>query len=182
MLAQESDAWVMVDDAHDVDPPAEGDVAVPLRIGTLSKMLGAYGGYLCASQAVIDLVRNRARTLIYTTGLPPPVLAAAIAAFDLIEREPERLGLPLTKARLFTRAANLPEAQSAIVPIVLGDAEAALDASRLLEAEGFLAVAIRPPTVPEGTARLRLSFSAVHPDAEIVRLAELVRSRIVQNR
>jgi 8-amino-7-oxononanoate synthase len=181
-LAQEGDAWLMVDDAHDLDPSSDDNIAVPLRVGTMSKMLGGYGGYLCASQAVVDLVRNRARTLVYTTGLPPPVLAAALAALDLIEREPELLRLPLAKARLFTRAANLPEAQSAIVPIVIGGAEAALDASKLLEAEGFLAVAIRPPTVPEGTARLRLSFSAVHPDAEIARLGELVRSRILDTR
>ena len=67
------------------------------------------------------------------------------------------------------------------MPVVIGEADAALAASRLLEAEGFLAVAIRPPTVPEGTARLRLSFSAAHPDAEIARLAELVRTRILRN-
>ena len=154
---------------------------VPLCIGTLSKALGSYGGYLCASQPVIDLIRNRARTLIYSTGLPPPIVAAAIAAVDLIEREPERLAQPLAKAHAFTRAAGLPAAQSAIVPVVIGEAAAALAASQLLEAEGFLAVAIRPPTVPEGTARLRLSFSAAHPDAEIARLAEIVRTRILRN-
>jgi 8-amino-7-oxononanoate synthase len=131
---------------------------------------------------VIDLVRNRARTVIYTTGLPPSIIAAAIAALDLIEREPKRLELPLQKARAFTGAARLPEAQSAIVPVVIGEAQAALQASQLLEAEGFLAVAIRPPTVPEGTARLRFSFSAVHPDEAIARVAELVRTRILGNR
>ena len=140
--------------------PRAASADVPLRIGTLSKALGAYGGYLCASQPVIDLIRNRARTLIYSTGLPPAIVAAAIAALDLIEREPDRLALPLAKAQAFTRAAGLPQAQSAIVPVVIGEAAAALAASQLLEAEGFLAVAIRPPTVPEGTARLRLSFSA----------------------
>jgi 8-amino-7-oxononanoate synthase len=153
---------------------------VPLRIGTLSKAIGGYGGYLCASQPVIDFVRNRARTLIYSTGLPPATVAAAIAALDLIEREPKRLAMPVTKAQAFTRAAGLPQAQSAIVPVVIGEAAAALSASQLLEAEGYLAVAIRPPTVPEGTARLRLSFSAAHPDAEIARLAEIVRTRILR--
>ena len=97
------------------------------------------------------LVRNRARTLIYSTGLPPAILAFAIAALDLIEHEPHRLALPLAKARAFTEAAGLPAAQSAIVPVVIGAASAALAASQLLEAEGYLAVAIRPPTVPEGT-------------------------------
>lgn len=180
-LAHQHDAWLMVDDAHDLDFAAAARARVPLRIGTMSKAFGGYGGYLCASQPVADLIRNRARTLIYSTGLPPPVVAAAIAALDLIERQPDLASLPLRKARDFTRATGLPEAQSAIVPVVIGEAEAALAASRLLEAEGFLAVAIRPPTVPEGTARLRLSFSAAHPDAEVARLAELVRTRILRN-
>jgi 8-amino-7-oxononanoate synthase len=180
-IAREFDAWLMVDDAHDLDFARATSSGVPLCIGTLSKALGSYGGYLCASQPVIDLIRNRARTLIYSTGLPPPVVAAGIAAIDLIEREPDRLAQPLAKARAFTRAAGLPSAQSAIVPVVIGEASAALAASQLLEAEGYLAVAIRPPTVPEGTARLRLSFSAAHPDAEIARLADIVRTRILRN-
>jgi 8-amino-7-oxononanoate synthase len=83
------------------------------------------------------------------------------------------------KALAFTRMLGLPDAQSPIVPIVIGDAEAALAASRLLAEEGFLVVAIRPPTVPEGTARLRFSFSALHPDEEIARLADVVRTRIL---
>jgi 8-amino-7-oxononanoate synthase len=180
-LADGADAWFMVDDAHDLDFDAAALAKVPLRIGTLSKALGAYGGYICASQPVIDVIRNRARTLIYSTGLPPATVAAAIAAVDLIEREPERLALPLTKAQAFTRAARLSQAQSAIVPVVIGKSEAALAASQLLEAEGYLAVAIRPPTVPDGTARLRLSFSAAHSDAEIARLADIVRTRILRN-
>ena len=180
-LAQDHDAWLMADDAHDLDFRAATSANVPLQIGTLSKTIGAYGGYLCASQPVIDLVRNRARTLIYTTGLPPAIIASAIAALDLIEREPARLALPLAKARAFTKSAGIPQAQSAIVPVVIGEAADALNASKLLEAEGYLAVAIRPPTVPEGTARLRLSFSAAHPDADIARLASLVRTRVLGN-
>jgi 8-amino-7-oxononanoate synthase len=179
-LARETGAWLMVDDAHDLDFAAAAHAGAPLRVGTLSKALGGYGGYVCASQPVIDLICNRARTLIYTTGLPPAVLAAAIAALELIEREPQRLAAPLAKAQLFTRASNLPLAQSAIVPVIVGDAQAALQASKLLETEGFLAVAIRPPTVPEGTARLRLSFSAAHPDAEVSRLADVVRTRVLR--
>jgi len=178
-LARAGDAWLMVDDAHDLDFAGAGRADAPIRIGTLSKALGGYGGYVCASQPMVDLVRNRARTLIYTTGLPPPVIAAGIAAVELIEREPHRLGVPLAKARLFTRTTNLPQAQSPIVPVIVGEAQTALDASKLLENEGLLAVPIRPPTVPEGTARLRLSFSAAHPDAEIARLADLVRTRIL---
>ncbi len=180
-LAREFDAWLMVDDAHDLDFARTKSPDMPLCIGTLSKALGSYGGYLCASQPVIDLIRNRARTLIYSTGLPPATIAAAIAAVDLVERDRSRLALPVTKAQAFTRAAGLPQAQSAIVPVVIAKSEAALAASQLLEAEGYLAVAIRPPTVPDGTARLRLSFSAAHPDAEIARLADIVRTRILRN-
>jgi 8-amino-7-oxononanoate synthase len=147
-------------------------------MGTLSKAVGAYGGYLCASTAVIELMRNRARTLIYSTGLPPAIVAAAIAALDLIEREPGYAALPVQKAKAFTQAAGLPEAQSPIVPVVIGDEQATLDASWLLMEQGFLAVAIRPPTVPAGTARLRLTFTAQHPDEQIARLAGLVRETI----
>jgi 8-amino-7-oxononanoate synthase len=180
-MAESANAWLLADEAHDLDFDHAPRAAVPLRVGTLSKALGGYGGYLCASQPVIELIRNRARTLIYSTGLPPAVVAAAIAALDLIEREPKMLKLPLAKARAFTAAAGLPEAQSSIVPVVLGEADTALRASRLLEDEGFLVVAIRPPTVPQGTARLRISFSARHPEAEITRLAEVVRTRIIGN-
>jgi 8-amino-7-oxononanoate synthase len=186
-LAQRYDAWLLADDAHGLGVVgrgrgsafADGEADVPLQMGTLSKAVGAYGGYLCASRPVIDLMRTRARSFIYSTGLPPPVIAAAIAALDLIEREPDYVVEPLRKARLFTRTLNLPEAQSAIVPVVIGEAEATLAASALLEQEGFLVVPIRPPTVPPGTARLRFAFTAQHPDAEIDRLAATVRSHVL---
>jgi len=187
-LASRYDTWLMSDDAHGIgvlgggrgsayisDPPA----AIPLQMGTLSKAIGSYGGYLCASREVIELMHNRARTLIYSTGLPPAALGAAIAALDIIETEPDYAALPVQKARAFTRAANLPAAESAIVPVTIGDADAALRASALLEDEGFLVVAIRPPTVPEGTARLRITFNAMQPDEAIDRLANIVRHRIL---
>ncbi|HZP77030.1 MAG TPA: 8-amino-7-oxononanoate synthase [Pseudolabrys sp.] len=189
-LAQRYDAWLMSDDAHGLGVLGDGrgsraaagaDVDVPLQMGTLSKALGAYGGYLCASQPVIDLIRNRARTLIYSTGLPPAMAAASIAALDLIAAEPERTRAPHRKALAFTRALRLPDAQSHIVPVVIGDAEPTMRASRLLEDEGFLVVGIREPTVPPGTARLRLAFTAGHPDEEIARLADLVRRRVLAN-
>jgi 8-amino-7-oxononanoate synthase len=178
-LARQHDAWLMVDDAHDMDFSNSDHVEVALRIGTLSKALGGYGGYLCASQPVIDLMRNRARTLIYSTGLPPAVVAAAIAALDLLAQDPALCRVPVAKARSFTRAAGLPEAASAIVPVIVGEASAALEASRMLEQEGFLVVAIRPPTVPAHTARLRLAFNAHHPDAEIERIARVIRGRVL---
>ncbi len=123
---------------------------------------------ICApARPVIDLVKTRARTLIYSTGLPPASAAAALAALDVIADAPDFAASPVRKAQRFTRACDLPLAQSPIVPIVLGEAGAALDASALLEREGFAVVAIRPPTVPAGTARLRLAFNALHPDDEI---------------
>jgi 8-amino-7-oxononanoate synthase len=190
-LAQHYDAWLMSDDAHGIGvvgggrgssfahgSKTGGKTDIPLQMGTLSKAIGGYGGYLCASAAVVDLIHNRARTFVYSTGLPPALAAAAIAALDLIERDPAYAALPLAKAQAFTRQAGLPEAESPIVPLVIGDAEATLQASRELEADGFLVIAIRPPTVPAGTARLRFTFTAGHPDAEIERLADIVRRRI----
>jgi 8-amino-7-oxononanoate synthase len=147
-------------------------------MGTLSKAIGGYGGYLCSSKPVIELMRNRARTLVYSTGLPPAIVAGAIAALGVIEREPDYAALPVKKAKAFTHAVGLPEAESPIVPILIGTEADALAASEMLAKEGFLAAAIRPPTVPAGTARLRLTFTAQHPDDEIARLAGLVRERI----
>ncbi len=187
-LARAFDAWLMSDDAHGIGVLGGGrgstfahdePVDIPLQMGTLSKAIGAYGGYLCASAPVIELMKNRARTLIYSTALPPSVVAAAIAALDLIERDPAYAALPLARARSFTRRAGLPEATSPIVPVVVGDADAALAASQMLEAEGFLAVAIRPPTVPKGTARLRFSFTPGHSESDIERVADLVRTRVL---
>lgn len=176
------DAWLLSDDAHGVGVLAEGrgsaalfpDAEIPLQMGTLSKALGSYGGYLCGSQAVVDLLKTRARTLVYATGLPPASAAAALTALDLIETRPELTVQPLAKARLFTERLGLPDAQSPIVPVVLGTADAALSASAALEAQGFLVVAIRPPTVPEGTARLRVAFNAAHDDADVIRLADAI--------
>jgi 8-amino-7-oxononanoate synthase len=201
-LAERFDAWLMTDDAHGIGVVGNGRGStfaagaqahgakpnvgraqvrphVPLQMGTLSKAIGAYGGYLCASADVIGLIQNRARSFVYSTGLPPAIVAAAIAALDLIERDPIYAGLPLEKARSFTRRVGLPEAESPIVPMIVGDAETALQASRVLEAEGFLVIAIRPPTVPVGTARLRFAFTAQHPDDEIRRLGDIVRNRIL---
>jgi len=186
-LAEAHDAWLLADDAHGIGVVGDGrgsafagarKAHVHLQMGTLSKAIGSYGGYVCASQAVIDLLKTRARTLIYSTGLPPASVAAAIAALDVIDSEPEYCARPLTQARAFARAVGLSEPQSPIVPLIIGGAEEALEASQLLEKEGFLVVAIRPPTVPAGTARLRFAFSAQHADADVARLAEIVRTRI----
>ncbi|MEQ9196269.1 MAG: 8-amino-7-oxononanoate synthase, partial [Parvibaculum sp.] len=126
-IAARHHAWLMTDDAHGIGVVGhEGrgssfmgktKAAVPLQMGTLSKAVGAYGGYLCASRAVCDLVRTRARTLIYSTGLPPGTAAAAIAALDVIRANPDYCRRPVEKARAFTRALNLPDPESPIVPL-----------------------------------------------------------------
>lgn len=183
-LCAEFDTWLMTDDAHGLGVmgggrgsafAAGGGTMVPLQMGTLSKAIGAYGGYLCASRPVIDLIKTRARPLIYSTALPPAIVAAAIAALKIIETEPDLTMKPLAKARAFTSYLGLSEAQSPIVPLVVGTPDAALQASNKLAEEGFLVTPIRPPTVPAGTARLRFAFTAQHPDEEIARLAEAVR-------
>jgi 8-amino-7-oxononanoate synthase len=181
------DTWLMTDDAHGLGVigngrgsafAAGGGTLVPLQMGTLSKAIGGYGGYLCATRAVVDLIKTRARTLIYSTALPPAMVAAAIAALTIIESEPGLTAKPLAKARAFTARLGLPEAQSPIVPLVLGEPEAAVQASNTLADEGFLVTPIRPPTVPAGTARLRFAFTALHPDEEIARLADAVRTLV----
>ena len=182
-LCLANDAWLMVDDAHGLGVLGGGigtgamfpSAHIDLHMGTLSKAIGGYGAYVCATQPVVDFLKMRARTVVYTTGLPPANAAAAIAALDVIAQEPERVAAPLLKARRFTTALQLPPAESAVVPIILGEAETALAAAKDLEEKGLLAVPIRPPTVPPGTARLRIAFTAGHPDEAVDRLAEAVR-------
>jgi 8-amino-7-oxononanoate synthase len=125
---------------------------------------------------VIDLIKTRARSFVYSTGLPPASAAAALKALEIVERDAELTARPVQKARRFTRALNAPDATSAIVPVLFGQAQAALGAANKLEDEGFLVVPIRPPTVPEDTARLRFAFTAGHDDSDIDRLAACVRS------
>ncbi|MGU3536305.1 aminotransferase class I/II-fold pyridoxal phosphate-dependent enzyme [Methylobacterium sp. A54F] len=173
-LAEAHDAWTLVDDAHGLGVVEAGPRA-PLEMGTLSKSLGSYGGYVCAAQGVIDLLTSRARSFVYTTGLPPASVAAALEALAILEAEPERGARPLALARRFTARLGLPEAESAVVPVLVGEAEAALRLSAALEARGFLVVAIRPPTVPPGTARLRVAFSAAQSEAQVDALAAALR-------
>jgi 8-amino-7-oxononanoate synthase len=174
--AQRYDAWLMNDDAHGLGVVGDGrgsgfvdgvQIDVPLQMGTLSKAVGTYGGYVCTSRAVADLLRNRVRSLIYTTGLPPGTVAAATQALEIIANDQGLVAKPLANAALFATAMQLPAPQSAIIPIVLETPERAMRASAALEELGFLVVAIRPPTVPEGTARLRVTFSAAHSTEDI---------------
>lgn len=181
--ARRHDAWLMTDDAHGLGVIGEGRgsgfvdgsaLEIPLQMGTLSKAVGAYGGYVCTSRAVADLLRNRVRSLIYTTGLPPGVVAAATKALEIIATDRKLVTKPLTNAAVFATAMKLPDPQSAIIPIALGTPEHAMRASAALEERGFLVVAIRPPTVPEGTARLRVTFSAAHSVDDVHGLAAAV--------
>ena len=189
-LAEEFSAWLMTDDAHGVGVLGGGRgssyaftprPSIPLQMGTLSKALGSYGGYLCADRAVCELVRNRARSFVYSTGLPPASAAAALEALKIVGEVPARCAAPLEKARAFCADLGLPAPESPIVPLMLGAEEAALTASAQLEAEGFLVTAIRPPTVPAGTARLRLTFTAEHDDGDISRLAHTIRKLIMRD-
>lgn len=176
-LAKQHDAWLMVDDAHGIQKPEirNQKSGIDIHIGTLSKAVGAYGGYAAAAWPVIDYLINHARSFIFSTGLPPAVCASALRALEIMEAEPERCERPLRLARLVTSALNLPQAQSAIVPIITGSAKTALALSERLKAQGILAVAIRPPTVPPNTSRVRLTFSAAHTDSQVEKLIAVLR-------
>ncbi len=186
-LTTKHDAWLLTDDAHGLGVVGDGRgsnveagvaLPVPLQMGTLSKAVGAYGGYLCTSRAVADLIRNRARSLIYSTALPPGTVAAASKALEIIAADRTLTQAPLEHARLFTQILGLPAAQSPIVPLLLGSSKRALAASQLLEDAGYLVVAIRPPTVPEGTARLRCTFSAAHGRDDVEAFADAAQSAL----
>jgi 8-amino-7-oxononanoate synthase len=159
-------ALLVVDEAHavlgprfDVDPSA-----AVLRVGTLSKTLGALGGFVAGPRSLVDLLVNKARSFVFSTALPPADAAAAQAALRVL-RSAEGEALVARLRRNVERVA--PGHPSPIVPIVLGDEQAALAASAALLEQGLLVPAIRPPTVPEGTSRLRVALSAAHTDAEI---------------
>ena len=178
-LAERHDAWLLTDDAHGFGVVPARAHRVPLQMGTLSKSVGAYGGYLCASAAVCALLRNRARSFVYTTGLPPGVIGAAIAGVERIASDADYCARPRRHAQFFATLLGLPAPESSIVPLILGTAAAALDAQAALEQAGFLVAAIRPPTVPVGTARLRFTFTAQHRTEDIKRLAALVDQEIL---
>jgi len=175
-LAQQYDAWLMNDDAHALGTIGRGRGSahacdavelVPLQMGTLSKGAGSYGGYLAASKPVIDLIKTRARSFIYTTGLPPNVVAASLKALEIISNDSSLCARPTELARRFAKALKLPRPDTPIVPLVIGSEIDALAASDALAAHGYKVIAFRPPTVAPGTSRLRFSFSASHLDADV---------------
>jgi 8-amino-7-oxononanoate synthase len=183
--ARDHDAWTMTDDAHGLGVIGDGfgsaahwGVRIDVQMGTLSKAVGSYGGYVATSQAVVDLLINRARSLVYATGLPPTVVAASITGLDVIAGDPALCAVPLAYARLFASQLDLPVPKSPIVPLIIGGSDEALTVSHALEDAGFLVTAIRPPTVPDGTARLRVTFTAAHREEDVLGLATAVRSLV----
>jgi 8-amino-7-oxononanoate synthase len=176
-LAETYDAWTMADDAHGLGiVPAAAKLDI--WMGTLSKAAGVYGGYVCGSQALIDFLVTHARSFVFSTGLPPALCALALKALEVMETEPERGQRALMLAQRVTDALNLPKAESAIVPVMFGTPEKALAASAKLKEKGLLAVAIRPPTVPPNTARLRLAFSSTHSDAQVDALITVLKELV----
>ena len=183
-LAAAHDAMVLVDDAHGfgvLGKNGSGTLAHfgleaenIIQMGTLSKAVGALGGYIAGSHALIEVLVNRARGFIFTTGLPPATVAAADAALDVMRSEPQ------LRQRLFSHAKRLKRvlldlgytllpSETQILPVVLGSPQRATDVGEALLTEGVFAPAIRPPAVPTGTSRLRLTVMATHTEAEIQR-------------
>jgi 8-amino-7-oxononanoate synthase len=185
-LARASEAALVVDEAHALGvlgPGGRGLCAaagiVPdALVGTLGKALGSAGGFVAGSPELRSILQNRARTFIFTTAAPPSVAAAAHAALQLAtspEGDRRRAILSAHVTALLSRTPRAPAAHSsAIVPIILGDDRLALHTSRALLDRGLFVQAIRPPTVPEGTARLRLTLSAAHTPGEVDRLAAVL--------
>ena len=186
-LAKRYGAWTMVDEAHSAGIFGENGSglaselgladAIDIHVGTLGKALGSFGAYVAGSRALVDLLINRARPFIFTTGLPPSAVAAANAAISICEREPARAtGLrrrvQQLSATLCAAGLDVPEAQSQILPVQIGEADRTLSAMRELLDRGVYVAAIRPPTVPEGTSRLRLSVMASHTEAQLEHAAQ----------
>jgi 8-amino-7-oxononanoate synthase len=184
-LAGRYGAFLYLDEAHATGVLGEGGFGLAhglrngLVMGTFSKGLGGFGAYAACSHELRDYLLNRCGGVIYATALPPAVLGAMEAALDLLpgmDAERARLAAHGARFRAALREAGLDTGASStqIVPLILGAEERALNMARQLEAEGFLAVAIRPPTVPVGTSRIRFTFSALHTDVQIEALTEAV--------
>lgn len=184
------DATLLLDEAHGFGVLGEngGGLAeqlkltesVDIHMGTLSKAAGLAGGFIASSQHIIDLLINRARSFIYSTAPPPALVAAARTALAIIRSaEGHRLRTQLhTNAAHFCKILGASPSPSAIIPLVLGDNHRALRAAETLRHAGFLVPAIRYPTVPPNTARLRISLSAAHPPSTIAELATIAGTQL----
>lgn len=167
-LAKAHDSWLMVDDAHGLG--FVDTIPADIVSGTLSKGLGSYGGYVAASKALTDYLTTHARSLVFSTALPPASVAAATEALQILTSEPERSARVSGYGNRLTSEWGGPCMEGPIVPLVLGSNAAALEASERLKEKGIWITAIRPPTVPQGTARLRITFSASHTQEQVDRL------------
>lgn len=182
-LAQQHGAWLIVDDAHglgvlgthgrgSLEEAGLDAQQVPLLVGTLGKAFGTFGAFVAGDAVLIEYLLQRARTYIYTTAVPAAVAAATRAALHLVRTEPwrrERLRALIQRFRTAAAAHGLPLLPSAtpIQPLLQGDSAQALRTAAQLEERGFVVSAIRPPTVPRGTARLRITLSSAHSDQDI---------------
>ena len=185
-LARAHKACLIVDDAHATGILGEGGSGLSgdadIVIGTFSKALGSFGGFVAASETVRDYLINRCAGVIYSTALPPPVLGAIDAALDIVpgmDAERTQVANLAARFRAGARASGLDtgNATTQIVPVILGTPEAALAMSLRLREAGLWASSIRPPTVPPGTARLRLAFTVAHGEADVDRLLEVLSAR-----
>lgn len=189
-LADRHGATVVVDEAHAtgvIGPGGRGLTAqlglqgeVDVTVGTLSKALGSYGAFACCRRPMAELLINRARTLIFSTALPPPSAGAGLAALRILRERPELVerlhgNSRVMRGALADHGVSI-DARSPIpiIPLVLGGPEAALEATRRALDDGVFVQAIRPPTVPEGTSRLRLTVSAAHDEADLRAAADLL--------
>jgi 8-amino-7-oxononanoate synthase len=182
----EQDAWRVVDDAHGLGVLGEsgrgslehwrlGEAEVPVLMGTLGKAFGTAGAFVAGSEPLIETLIQRARTYIFTTAAPPALAEATLASLEIVEREGwrrRRLNKLVTRFREGARVLGLPlaDSETPIQPLLAGSAERAVRWSRHLEEQGILVTPIRPPTVPEGTARLRITFTAAHEEHHLERL------------
>lgn len=187
-LKETYDAWLMIDEAHATGLYAQNrrgiaeaagvEDKIDITLGTLSKALGCAGGFVVGSQVLIDNLRNRARSLIYSTALPPAIIAAAVAAVDFVmsdEGHQRRDKLWRNVSGMKNGLAKLAiqnESRSPIIPVIIGDETAAVETSRKLFERGIFVPAIRFPTVPKGKARLRVTVTAAHQQRDIDRFLQ----------
>ncbi len=196
-LAEEFGAMLLVDEAHATGlfgPDGRGAAAacgvadrIPVRVGTLSKALGSMGGFVAGSKRLIDHLVNQARPLIFSTALPAVAVVAAQMALEISQLEPwrrERVFALADRLRAALGDAGIDVIPSVgpIVPVLLGEAERAVQVSERLRDRGLYVPAIRPPTVPEGTARLRISLTASHSEADVDALIATLTDRADENR
>jgi 8-amino-7-oxononanoate synthase len=192
-LAERFDALLLSDEAHATGVIGPGGRGVSellpvarrhsdrlVKVGTLSKALGAQGGFVCGSRQLVRWLVNHARPYIFSTALAPPVAAAARAALAVVQAEPEWRGHLLALAErlregLRALGYDVGDSRCHIIPVIVGGAREAVALSARLEEHGLLVPAIRPPSVPEGTARLRISLTAGHTEADVTRLLTALR-------